>query len=99
MLETRDRVALRNDPLYTQLWTSLASSQQKALTALLREKGEGLTSTGVSQKYRLPVSTMQKALRSLESKGIVREEQARGTVRLRLEDPFFGAWIQLVVPE
>jgi uncharacterized protein len=98
VLATRDTVALRSDPLYTQLWSSLAASQQKALLALIRERGVRLTSTAVTRRYGLPVPTMQKALRALEAKSIVREEQSRGTVRLRLEDPLFGAWVELVVP-
>ena len=98
VLATRNTVALRSDPLYTQLWSSLAASQQKALVALIRERGIQLTSTEVARRYKLPVPTMQKALRALEAKAIVREEQSRGTVRLRLEDPLFGAWVDLVVP-
>lgn len=98
--EARDVVALRNDPIYSQLWVSLPSPQQKALVALLREApmGRGLTSKEVTRRYEIGVSTMQKSLRALEQKGIVREEQARGEGRLRLEDPLFGAWVQLVVP-
>ena len=98
VLEARNTVALRSDPLYTQLWSSLTASQQKALVALIREGGVQLTSTGVARRYKLPVPTMQTALRALESKAIVREEQFRGTLRLRLEDPLFGAWVELVVP-
>ena len=98
VIETRNTVALRSDPLYTQLWSSLTASQQKALVALIREGGVQISSTEVARRYKLPVPTMQKALGALESKGIVREEQSRGTVRLRLEDPFFGAWVELVVP-
>lgn len=93
----RDTVALRNDPIYSQIWISLAATQQKALLALLRET-TGLTSTEVTRRYDIPVPSMQKALAALESKGIVREEQARGETRLRLEDPLFGAWVELVVP-
>ena len=91
-------MALRNDPIYGQLWSSLPPSQQKALVALIREAGAQLTSTDVSRRYRLPVPTMQKALRALEAKSILREEHALGASRLRLEDPLFGAWVQLVVP-
>jgi uncharacterized protein len=95
---TRDAVALRSDPIYTQLWTSLPSTQQRALLALLRERGAGLASTAVARRYRLPVPTLAKSLKLLERKGILREEQGRGAVRLRLEDPLFAAWIELVVP-
>lgn len=95
---TRDAVALRSDPIYTQLWSGLPSTQQRALLALLRERGEGLASTAVARRYRMPITTLGKSLKLLEAKGILREEQARGTTRLRLEDPLFGAWIALVVP-
>jgi hypothetical protein len=52
---TRDAVALRSDPIYTQLWTALPSTQQRALLALIRERGEGLASTDVARRYRMPV--------------------------------------------
>jgi DNA-binding transcriptional ArsR family regulator len=95
---TRSAVALRSDPIYTQLWSGLPSTQQRALLALLREHGEGLASTAVARRYQMPISTLDKSLKLLEKKGVVREEQARGAVQLRLEDPLFGAWIKLVVP-
>jgi hypothetical protein len=95
--DARDMVASRNDPIYSQIWTSLTTTQQKALLALLRERS-GLTSADVTRRYDIPVPTMQKALGALESKGIVREEQTRGETTLRLEDPLFGAWVELVVP-
>ena len=95
---TRDREALRHDPFYSQLWASLASTQRRALLAVLREGGAGLASTPVARKYGMPVSTMQRAVEALRDKQIVREDQARGEARLRLEDPLFGAWVELVVP-
>ena len=96
--QTRDAVALRSDPIYTQLWSALSSSQQRTLLALIRERGEGMASTEVSRRYKVPVPTISKSLKLLEAKGILREEQTRGATRLRLEDPMFGVWIGLVVP-
>jgi hypothetical protein len=52
----------------------------------------------VSRRYSIAVPSMQKALEALETKGIIREEQSFGAARLRLEDPLFGAWVELVVP-
>jgi hypothetical protein len=98
VLATRNTVALRNDPIYSQLWSSLPPSQQKGLIALIREGGVQLTSTDVARRYKLPVPSMQKGLKALEAKAIVREEQSRGATRLRLEDPLFSAWVELVVP-
>lgn len=89
--------ARRNDPLFTQIWASLTAPQQKSLLALIYE-GKGLASGVVSQRYGVPVPTIQKALKALESRGIVREEGAKGEVRLRLEDPLFGAWVKLTIP-
>jgi uncharacterized protein len=90
--------ALRNDPLYTQLWTNLPLTQRKALLALVRERGHGLSSTDVALRYDIPVASLQKALSALELKGIIGEEHARGATRLRLEDPLFGTWLSVVVP-
>jgi AAA+ ATPase superfamily predicted ATPase len=91
--------AMRHDPLYTQLWSSLTSTQRRALLAVRAESGVNLASSAVALRSGMPVSTLQRALQALESKQIVREEPERGTVRLRLEDPLFGAWIGLVVKE
>jgi len=91
-------VALRSDPIYTQLWSGLPSTQQRALLALLRDRQAGLTVTAAAEHQKLPLSTLRKSLQLLERKGIIREEQTLGNTRLRLEDPFFGAWIALVIP-
>lgn len=95
---TNDRTARRYDPLYTQQWTALTTAQQKALLALIRERGEGLASTSVARRYGVAVPTIQTALRALESKSVIREHQAHGKVEYRMEDPLFAAWIELVVP-
>jgi energy-coupling factor transporter ATP-binding protein EcfA2 len=96
---THDASARQNDPLYTQLWNDLTSTQQRALLAVLREHGTKLTSTDVARRYAMPVTTMQKALIALEKRGITREEGAEGVVRLRLEDPVFGNWVDLTIPK
>jgi hypothetical protein len=38
---------------------------------------------------------MQAALKALDRRGIVRDEHSLGTVRVRLEDPFFAAWLRV----
>lgn len=96
VLAARNTAALRNDPIYSQLWASLTAPQQKALLALHRER-EGLLSAAVARRYNIAVGTMQKALQALVLKGIVREEALLGTNRLRFEDPLFAAWVELVV--
>jgi hypothetical protein len=92
------RVARRNDPLYSQTWTALTPAQQKALLAVLREGGAGLASTAVGRRLGLGVSTMQKALRALEDKHVVRRGAAAGRVRLCLEDPLFATWVNDTIP-
>jgi hypothetical protein len=91
------RVALRSDPLYTQLWSALPVTQQKALLAIVRERGAKLTSGALTKQYDISIPGMQKAIKGLEAKSIIREESRRGDVRLRLEDPLFGVWIDEVV--
>lgn len=90
--------ARQNDPLYTQTWNSLTSPQQRALLAVVRDSGASLFSSRMAGRYSMPVSTMQKAIAALERRGITREEGDRGKVRLRLEDPLFGKWIEITIP-
>lgn len=94
----QEEMARRNDPLYTQIWTSLTSPQQRALLAALREQGRGLTSGAVTVRYGLAASTMQRAVQALTQRGILRDELKVGTSRLKLEDPLFGAWLTSVIP-
>lgn len=86
----------RDDTFYSQLWNQLTAVQQKAMIALLREGAVRLHSQQVTRAYNLSPASMQRALKSLQERDIVRAEETMGTVRLRLEDPFFGAWIRLV---
>ncbi len=92
----RERIVRQDDPFYTQIWNALTPTQQKALIAAVRENGVNLLSKQVTRLYRLPPSTMQRALEALTTRSILREEEHLGSVRLRLEDPFLGAWIEAV---
>jgi hypothetical protein len=89
--------ARRNDPIYTQLWTDLSVPQRTALLAVVHEGGKGLTSSAVSKRYHLPVSTIQKAVAALVNRQIVREDMSGGTSRLGLEDPLFGTWLRTTI--
>ncbi len=40
---------------------------------------------------------MQAAIKALARAGVVRDEERRGGVRVRLDDPFFAAWLRLFV--
>jgi hypothetical protein len=89
-----ERIALEDDPAYTQLWLSLTTVQKKALRAVIGTSGRLLLSKAVNDQYGLAVASMQKALKALTDRGIVREEQTLGDVRLRLDDPFFATWLK-----
>jgi hypothetical protein len=89
-----ERIALEEDPAYTQLWLSLTTVQKKALSAVIGNSGRLLLSKAVNDQYGLAVASMQKALKALTDRGIVREEQTLGDVRLRLDDPFLATWLR-----
>lgn len=93
-----DRLVSRDDPFYTQTWNGLTRTQQHALLAVAREGGTGLYAGALLQTYALPSpSTMQAAIKALARAGVVRDEERRGGVRVRLDDPFFAAWLRLFV--
>jgi len=89
-------VIRRDDPIYTQIWNPLSPQQKKTLLAAIKAKGLNLLSKDVLKESGLPSSTMQQALRALKEKEILRDEESLGLKRVRFEDPFFAAWIELV---
>ena len=91
-----ERVVRQDDPFYSQVWNLLTSAQQKALIAVVRERGQNLHSTRVLRASGLSQSTMQRALAALKSRDLIRGEETRGQTRLRLDDPFFGTWLALI---
>ena len=93
-----DRLVSRDDPFYTQTWNGLSRTQKQALLAVAREGGTGLYAGELLQAYGLTSpSTMRTAIGALVKAGVAREEEHRGGVRVRLEDPFFAAWLRLFV--
>ncbi|MGH9843997.1 MAG: hypothetical protein ACREEM_35120, partial [Blastocatellia bacterium] len=91
-----ERMIRRDDPFYTQIWNPLSPQQKKAILATIKAKGVNLLSKDVLKDSGLPSSTMQQALRALKEKEILRDEETLGMKRIRFEDPFFAAWIELV---
>lgn len=87
------RVLKQEDAAHTQIWNSLTTQQKRVIKAIVLERGRGLFSADVARRRRVPTPTMQTALRALDARGTVREEEEAGTVRYRLEDPLFGHWI------
>ena len=92
-----DGLIRRDDPFYTQVWNRLTTVQQRALLALVETGGVGLYSHATLRKHELPLSSMRTAVQILTDSGIARPEETMGSVRHRLEDPFFAAWIRLFV--
>lgn len=92
-----ERLVSRDDPFYTQVWNRLTAAQQKALLGVAESKGTGLYTKAVLKRYGLALSTMRRSLDALVRAGIAREEEARGSVRYRLEDPFLAVWLHLYV--
>ena len=91
-----EKVVRQDDPFYTQVWNLLTSAQQKALIAVVREKGQNLHSARVLRESGLSQPTMQRALGGLKARDLIREEERLGQTRLRFEDPFFGTWLALL---
>ena len=88
-----DRLIQRDDPFYTQVWNRLTSVQQRALLALVETRGTGLYSRAALNRHELALSSMRSAIQNLTNSGIARPEETKGSIRHRLEDPFFAAWI------
>jgi hypothetical protein len=90
------RLVTRENSSYTQIWNSLARQQKIALKAVIDEGGKDLRSAVVLARYAIGASTMHKALKALDSRGLIREEEEIGSIRYRLEDPFLARWLRLV---
>ncbi|HET7321963.1 MAG TPA: hypothetical protein VFI96_05680, partial [Longimicrobiaceae bacterium] len=95
---TLERAVRQEDPFYTQLWNGLSRTQQKALLAVVRRGGAGLYARDSLAAAGLGQSTMQTALAALERTSVLRTDGESASNRYRFEDPFFAAWIRLVMP-
>jgi AAA+ ATPase superfamily predicted ATPase len=84
----------RDGPFYLTVWNGLTTVQQRVLAAAIDERGVGMTSAAVTQKYRITPSTASKTLKLLETRQILRREEQKNSFRWRLEDPFFAAWLR-----
>jgi len=83
------------NPAYMQVWQSLTQVQKKAFKAVIEEQGRELLARAVLQRHGLAASSLQRALRSLDTLGLIREDESAEGVRYRLEDPFFAAWLSM----
>ncbi|WP_158787415.1 ATP-binding protein [Granulicella sp. L46] len=92
--ESMNLLVRQYDPFYTQTWAGLTSIQQKALIAVIEEDGLRLQSQKVAEFIGKGASTVKRSLDLLTDKDILREQQFKGGVQLRFEDPFFSQWIR-----
>jgi uncharacterized protein len=90
-----ERVVRREDPAYTQLWTSLTQNRKKALKAVIRYGGTGLQKADALREIRISSSSLVRALNDLESGHFIRTESAGGATKYRLVDPFFAHWLRV----
>jgi len=88
-----ERVVRQYDPFYTQLWNDLTSIQQKTLILVITENGTNLQSMNAVRLLGKGPSTVRRSLGLLMDRGILREEETSGEIRMRFEDPFFARWI------
>jgi hypothetical protein len=91
-----EELLTREDALYTMIWNQLTSVQQRVLIAVLKEKGVELHSARVTRKHGLSPGSVTRALQALQEREILRTEESRGQIRLRLLNPFFGSWLETV---
>ncbi|MGH9847938.1 MAG: helix-turn-helix domain-containing protein [Blastocatellia bacterium] len=87
----------QDDPFYSKLWNQLSPNQQKTLLVALKEKGAGLLAKRVVRESGMATSTLQRAVKSLIEKDILREDELERAIRYRFEDPFFAGWIALIL--
>ncbi|MEO8030487.1 MAG: AAA family ATPase [Gemmatimonadota bacterium] len=93
--EAARSVVSHESPAYTQIWTSLSRAQKMALKSVIEQGGRELLSRTALDGHGLAASTIQRALESLDTLGLVRQEEIEGGIRYRLEDPFFSIWLAL----
>jgi hypothetical protein len=91
-----DQLLAREDALYTQLWNQLTGIQQRVLIAVFKERGVEMRSARVTRKYGLSPASVSRALQALQEREILRMDESLGQTKLRLINPFFGAWIEMV---
>jgi uncharacterized protein len=94
--EALRRILRKEDPAYTQLWTTLSRNQKKVVKVVVATGGVGLQSAEVSRRFAIPPSSVRTTLDQLEALHVVRREAIAGDNRYRLIDPFLAGWIDLV---
>lgn len=88
----------RNDAVYTASWAVLTAIQKRTLRAVTEFDGCNMTGIAATARVGRPANSVKRALESMIDRDILRVHQAIGQMQHRLEDPFFGAWIERFTP-
>lgn len=91
------RLIRQNNSHYSQIWNQLTAKQQKALIAVISERGSGLHSSRAARSSGLSVATLQSSLKALLEKEILRQDEEDAVIQYRFIDPFFADWIRLIL--
>lgn len=91
--EALENLIRQNDPFYTQVWNGLTSVQKKTLIAVIEFAGRNLQSAEVTGRFGIGASSIRKSLESLSSRDILRQNEAKGAIEFKFEDPFLAHWI------
>lgn len=76
------------------LASALMSGALRALSGPIEKIG-ATASRRIQRFFGLAPASMQKALKALDRRGLIREGQSTGAVRWRLDDPFLATWLRL----
>ena len=88
------QIVLRDDPAYTQLWTSLTKkNQKKALRMVAGTGGVNVFSAESAQAYGLASGSVQRAVAALLERNLIRPVPEGGATRYVLVDPFLAEWL------
>ena len=68
---------------------------EKTLRAVIAEGGINLQSMKVVRMLGKGASTVRRSMDALMDRGILREEEHSGAVRMRFEDAFFSHWTRM----
>lgn len=92
-----ERLVRQYDAFYTQVWNLQTATQQKTLIACLETDGRNMLSIKITHTTKKGPGTIKRALESLVTRDILREEESLGQIRYRFEDPFFAKWISMFI--
>ncbi len=89
--DAKEQLMKNQDYAYAAMWDSVSDRQRSILVAMATSGGGGIFSHGFREAYSLgPSSTVARAVRSLEGRGLVEKSGKRYAV----SDAFFAEWLR-----